>query len=78
MSNSIESKKLGRLGVIGMKGCEEITQKVNYYLKKFNEDIIDDDFFRYIISFCRIVCETIVYPSFPCYARNCDGINNGK
>ncbi len=49
MSNSIESSKLGRLGVIGMRGCEEITQKVNYYLKKFNEDVIDDDFETFVI-----------------------------
>ncbi len=49
MSNSIESKRLGRLGVIGMRGCEEITQKVNYYLKKFNEDVIDDDFETFVI-----------------------------
>ncbi len=41
--------RLGRLGVIGMDGCEEITNKVNEHLKKFNEDIIDDDFESFVI-----------------------------
>ena len=47
--NVNESDKLGRLGVIGMRGCEEITNKVNEHLKKFNEDIIDDDFESFVI-----------------------------
>ncbi len=38
MENTIESYNLGRLGVIGMRGCEELTQKVNWYLQNFNED----------------------------------------
>lgn len=38
MENTIESYNLGRLGVIGMKGCEELTQKVNWYLQNFNKD----------------------------------------
>lgn len=42
MTNEMESYNLGRLGVIGMKGCEEITQRINYYLKKFNEDKRED------------------------------------
>ncbi len=41
--------RLGRLGVIGMRGCEEITQKVNEHLKKFNEDIIDENFESFVI-----------------------------
>ncbi len=45
----MENNNLGKLGVIGMRGCEEITQKVNYYLKKFNEDKIDDDFETFVI-----------------------------
>ena len=49
MSSLKEIEKLGRLGVIGMKGCEEITCKVNEHLKKFNEDAIDDDFESFII-----------------------------
>lgn len=49
MNKEIETYNLGRLGVIGMRGCEEITQKVNYYLKKFNEDVIDDDFETFVI-----------------------------
>lgn len=37
MDNTIESYNLGRLGVIGMKGCEEMTYKINEHLRKFNE-----------------------------------------
>lgn len=37
MESVIESYNLGRLGVIGMKGCEEMTYKINEHLKKFNE-----------------------------------------
>ncbi len=47
--DSAASDRLGRLGVIGMAGCEEITNKVNEHLKKFNEDIIDDDFESFVI-----------------------------
>ncbi len=38
MENSVESYNLGRLGVIGMKGCKEMTDKIDFYLKKFNEE----------------------------------------
>lgn len=36
--NPVESYNLGRLGIIGMKGCEDIAEKVNAHLKKFNEN----------------------------------------
>ena len=49
MANEMESYNLGRLGVIGMRGCEEMTQKVNEHLKNFNKDIIDDDFETFVI-----------------------------
>ncbi len=49
MSNEIETYNLGRLGVIGMRGCEEITNKVNEHLKNFNKDNIDDDFETFVI-----------------------------
>ena len=35
--NPVENYNLGRLGVIGMKGCEEIADKVNSYLMEFSE-----------------------------------------
>ena len=38
MDSAIESYNLGRLGVIGMKGCEEMTYKINEHLRKFNEE----------------------------------------
>ena len=38
MESTIESYNLGHLGVIGMKGCEEMTRKINDHLRKFNED----------------------------------------
>lgn len=37
MDSTIESYNLGRLGVIGMKGCEEMVQKINNHLRNFNE-----------------------------------------
>lgn len=37
MESTIESYNLGRLGVIGMKGCEEMVQKINNHLRNFNE-----------------------------------------
>ena len=37
MDSAIESYNLGRLGVIGMRGCEEMTYKINEHLRKFNE-----------------------------------------
>ncbi len=49
MGNAMESYNLGRLGVIGMKGCEEITCKVNEHLKNFNKDKINDDFESFVI-----------------------------
>lgn len=42
MKSSIESYNLGKLGVIGMNGCDEFCSKVDYYLKKFNDDDIED------------------------------------
>ena len=41
MKSSIESYNLGKLGVIGMNGCDEFCSKVDYYLKKFNDDYIE-------------------------------------
>ncbi|MBQ4146026.1 MAG: ribose-phosphate pyrophosphokinase [Clostridia bacterium] len=38
MESIIESYNLGRLGLIGMKGCETMTQRVNDYLMEFNKD----------------------------------------
>ena len=42
MKSTIESYNLGRLGVIGMTGCEDFCSKVDYYLKKFNDDEIEN------------------------------------
>ncbi len=42
MKSSIESYNLGRLGVIGMNGCDEFCSKVDYYLKKFNDDDVQE------------------------------------
>lgn len=39
MKSTIESYNLGRLGVIGMSGCEDFCSKVDYHLKNFNDDI---------------------------------------
>lgn len=39
MKSTIESYNLGRLGVIGMNGCENFCSRVDYYLKTFNEDV---------------------------------------
>ena len=33
MKSTIESYNLGRLGVIGMSGCEDFCSKVDYYQK---------------------------------------------
>lgn len=41
MESTIESYNLGRLGVIGMRGCEEMTYKVNKHLQNFNKGIND-------------------------------------
>ncbi len=42
MEHTVESYNLGRLGVIGMKGCEEMTYKINEHLRKFNEGKNDE------------------------------------
>ncbi len=39
MKSTIESYNLGRLGVMGMTGCDDLCSKVDYYLKKFNDDM---------------------------------------
>ena len=39
MKSTIESYNLGRLGVIGMNGCEDFCSRVDYHLKNFNDDI---------------------------------------
>ena len=41
MKSTIESYNLGRLGVIGMTGCENFCSRVDYYLKNFNDDVED-------------------------------------
>ena len=52
MDNTIESYNLGRLGVIGMRGCEELTQKVNWYLQNFNQDQgINDEVESFVIPY---------------------------
>lgn len=42
MKSTIESYNLGRLGVIGMTGCESFCEKVDYYLKTFNADDVNN------------------------------------
>ncbi len=42
MDNAIESYNLGRLGVIGMKGCEEMTRKIDGYLRQFTKGKHDE------------------------------------
>ena len=42
MKSTIESYNLGRLGVIGMNGCDEFCSRVDYYLKKFNDDDVEN------------------------------------
>ncbi len=42
MDNAIESYNLGRLGVIGMKGCEEMTRKIDGYLRQFTQGKHDE------------------------------------
>lgn len=42
MKSTIESYNLGRLGVIGMTGCETFCEKVDYYLKTFNADDVNN------------------------------------
>lgn len=49
MSSEFESYNLHRLGVIGMGGCEDITQKVNNHLKNFYKDTLEDEFESFVI-----------------------------
>ncbi len=42
MDSTIESYNLGRLGVIGMKGCEEMTRKIDGYLRQFTKGTHDE------------------------------------
>ena len=35
--NPVEFYNLGKLGIIGMKGCEDIAKKIDMHLKKFND-----------------------------------------
>lgn len=41
-TSAMESYNLGRLGVIGMKGCEEFSRRVNMHLQNFNDGINDE------------------------------------
>ncbi len=45
----MDSCNMGRLGVIGMKGCEEMAQKINFYLKRFNEEKHGEDIETFLI-----------------------------
>ncbi len=38
MKSTVESYNLGKLSIMTLNGGEEFSEKVNYYLKKFNED----------------------------------------
>ncbi len=38
-----KNSTFGKLTIIGMNGCEEITDKIDYYLKKFREDYDDSE-----------------------------------
>ena len=38
MKSTVESYNLGKLSVMTLSGGEEFSERVNYYLKKFNED----------------------------------------
>ncbi len=44
MKSTVESYNLGKLSVLTLNGGEEFAQKVDYYLKKFNEDAELDTF----------------------------------
>ena len=33
-----DNSTFAKLTIIGMKGCEEITDKIDYYLKQFRKD----------------------------------------
>lgn len=49
MSNQEERKPIyGKLSVICMKGCEELAEKIDWYLKKFREDYDQED--TYIVN----------------------------
>ena len=57
----------GKLTIIGMKGCEEITDKVDYYLKQFRKDYDDTSTYIVHINCPRfgtgegkgVICETV-------------------
>ena len=44
MKSTVESYNLGKLSVMSLRGGEEFSERVNYYLKKFNEDVDMDTF----------------------------------
>ena len=44
MKSTVESYNLGKLSVLTLNGGEEFAKKVDYYLKKFNEDAELDTF----------------------------------
>ena len=39
---------VGKLSVIGMKGCEEITSKIDYYLKNFRSDENEETYVTHV------------------------------
>lgn len=53
MKSSIESYNLGRLGVIGMSGCDDFCSKVDAHLKMFNDDMDTIDTFLLPIKISR-------------------------
>ena len=53
MKSTIESYNLGRLGVIGMSGCDGFCSKVDAHLKMFNDDMDDIETFLLPIKVSR-------------------------
>lgn len=53
MKSTIESYNLGRLGVIGMTGCEKFCEKVDAHLKMFNDDMDNIETFLLPIKVSR-------------------------
>ncbi len=53
MKSTIESYNLGRLGVIGMTGCDAFCKKVDAHLKNFNDDMDNIDSFLLPIKVSR-------------------------
>ncbi len=53
MKSTIESYNLGRLGVIGMTGCEKFCTKVDAHLKMFNDDMDNIETFLLPIKVSR-------------------------